>query len=605
MKLDEIHIRNQPPVHTFDATQLSSVVVIAGPNGVGKTRLMNSLLSLFRSQAHAPGSGFVVSATCDEERNAWGRERLDSSDPAQRQLLNRLLQRRQQRGHWRSGALHFDSKRQFSQIQPLQWQWNFQDPAAEEINWDFLFNPFEARFQDTVHAIYRMLGHHRSEIAKRAIEMQQQGQATMELNFPDPLAKFRDAFQLLLGPKVLADIDITNPQIRYVEDGTVLGIDNLSSGEREAFNIIFDLLLRNPQDCIVFFDEPELHLHPELSFRLLKTLEVVGPRNQFIFFTHSADIISGAMDQSVVFLTRRPAGENQAIDLRSTDDTVTALRELGQGLGIISLGRKIVLIEGTESSVDRDTYGAIVHGKLPNLTLSPSGSRQTILSFARVVEDVLQQTIWGIDFYMLADRDNSLPDQVLQELENRANGRLRFLPRLHVENYFLDEETLAEAFRHLVPEDDWRRRPAEIRERLVDLARAMIPQSVNLWLSTRLRSLVGDLDVSVRGPVAPSVDELKTKLLPVLGREGNRIAEHLDPAAVASEVESRWQELESSLANGTWKLLFPGKIILGQFASQAGLKVGMLRSGYIAAARTRDFAPFADIVDIMTSWSDE
>jgi AAA domain, putative AbiEii toxin, Type IV TA system len=603
MKLDEIHIRNQPPVHTFDATQLSGVVVIAGPNGVGKTRLMNSVLGLFRGQGHAPGSSFVVSATCDEERQAWGREQLDSTDPTQRQLLNRLLQRRQQRGHWRSGALHFDSKRQFSQIQPLQWQWNFQDPAAEEINWDFLFNPFEARFQDTVHAIYRMLGHHRSEIAKRAIELQHQGEATMQLDFPDPLSKFRDAFQLLLAPKLLADIDITNPQIRYVENGTTLGIDSLSSGEREAFNIIFDLLLRNPQDCIVFFDEPELHLHPELSFRLLKTLQVVGARNQFVFLTHSADIISGAMDQSVVFLARRPPGENQAIDLRSTDDTVTALRELGHGLGIISLGRKIVLIEGTDSSVDRDTYGAIVQGMFPNLTLSPSGSRQTILSFARVVEDVLQQTLWGIDFYMLADRDNSLPDTVLEELEARANGRLRFLRRLQVENYFLEEEVLAEAFTHLVPPDDWRRRPEEIHDQLVNLARAVIPQSVNLWLSTRLRSLVGDLDVSLRGPVAATLDELANNLRPILDREGQRISEHLDAQTVTSEVESRWKVLESSLADDTWKHLFPGKIILAQFASRAGLKVGMLRSAYIGAARSRDFRPFTEIVDLMTTWS--
>lgn len=41
-------------------------------------------------------------------------------------------------------------------------------------------------------------------------------------------------------------------------------------------NVVFDFLLRNPSDCIVLFDEPELHLHPELSYKLLQTLRTAG-----------------------------------------------------------------------------------------------------------------------------------------------------------------------------------------------------------------------------------------------------------------------------------------------------------------------------------------
>ena len=604
MRLESIRIKDQPPVRLFEVHALSNIVVIAGPNGVGKTRLMNGILNLLRNPGTNPHLGSVtVSATHDNERQAWSMDGLDSSVPAHARLLAQTLQRAQRRGKWRSSAFHFDSSRQFTPVGPPRWDWNFRDPTNEEVGWDFLFSPFQQRFEDTIHAIYRMLGHHRAEIAKRAIQMQRDGRDAMPLDFPDPLARFRDAFHLLLGPKKLGDIDIANPQIHYLQGDVVLGIDQLSSGEKEAFNIVFDLLLRQPEDCIIFFDEPELHLHPELSFRLLKTLQTIGARNQFVFLTHSADIISSAMEHSVVFLAPRPVGENQAVDLRASDDAVTALRELGQNLGVISLGRKIVLIEGTDKSVDRDTYGAIVQSQFPGLVLAPSGGRQTILSFSRVVEEVLHKTLWGIDFYMLADRDNSLPETTLADLEKRAAGRLRFLPRLHIENYFLDEQTIADAFTDLVPQSDWRRDSNAISDRLRSIASQLLPLAVDRWLSTQMRSLIGEVDVSVKSYGQSAVHQFTDNVLAAAVKERDRLAAHFDPAILERRVEERWQELARALQSDMWKQLFPGKIILGTFAGQVGLQLGFLRTLYIAAARRRDLAPFREVTDIFASWT--
>ena len=98
---------------------------------------------------------------------------------------------------------------------------------------------------------------------------------------------------------------------------------------------MFDFLLRNPSDCIVIFDEPELHLHPELSYKLLQTLRTVGENNQFIFCTHSADIITASLDQSVIFMAPPLTTEqNQAIVVREDDKTHEALKLLGQSIGI-------------------------------------------------------------------------------------------------------------------------------------------------------------------------------------------------------------------------------------------------------------------------------
>ena len=326
-----------------------------------------------------------------------------------------------------------------------------------------------------------------------------------------------------------------------------------------------------------------------MSFRLLKALQVIGLRNQFFFLTHSADIISSAIEHSVVFLAPRPSGENQAVLLGTSDEAVAALHELGQSLGIISLGRRIVLIEGTEGSLDKDTYGAILQSRFPSLVLAPSGSRQTILGFGRIVEDVLSKTLWGLDFFMFADRDNSLPEDILADLEAQGKGRLKFLPRLHLENYFLDEFVMAAAFEDLAPVSDWRRDPAQIRERLSSIAtplsRDLIPLAVNRWLGAQLRALVGEVDVTLKGVTHPSPESFLADLAPRVSAENKRLSSHISTTILDGEVHRRWQELSNALLSDDWKRLFPGKILLAQFASSAGIKPGFLKNAYMAAAR--------------------
>lgn len=205
---------------------------------------------------------------------------------------------------------------------------------------------------------------------------------------------------------------------------------------------------------------------------------------------------------------------------------------------------------------------------------------------------------------MLADRDNSLPDVYLSELESRSAGHLRFLTRLHVENYFLDENTIATAFEDLAAPSDWRRQPAAIRERLLNLAQACIPVAVNRWLSTQLRSLVGELDISAKGIDTCSQDQLISFAITAAENETARISQHLGPDALSAQLSARWTQLAASLNSGDrWKSIFPGKMLFGQFAAACRIKSGMLRSAYLAASRRTNFAAFQDILDIFAHWA--
>jgi len=94
----------------------------------------------------------------------------------------------------------------------------------------------------------------------------------MPLDFQYPLEKFEQAFTKLLPGKVLEKLNNEQSHtLMYKTNGVILPLTSLSSGEREVVSIVFDFLIRDPKDCIIVFDEPELHLHPELSYRLLRT----------------------------------------------------------------------------------------------------------------------------------------------------------------------------------------------------------------------------------------------------------------------------------------------------------------------------------------------
>ena len=80
----------------------------------------------------------------------------------------------------------------------------------------------------------------------------------------------------MLAPKELLDANPATQILQYSFEGKDLNIDTLSSGEQEVINIVFDFLLREPSDSIVMFDEPELHLHPELCYRMLFALQDIG-----------------------------------------------------------------------------------------------------------------------------------------------------------------------------------------------------------------------------------------------------------------------------------------------------------------------------------------
>jgi hypothetical protein len=434
-------------------------------------------------------------------------------------------------------------------------------------------------------------------VADRAFALQKQGQVQMTLDIPDVLKPFKDAFLQLLAPKKLLEVSTRQQVIYYEIDGKKLQTDTLSSGEREVVNIAFDFILRGPSDCIIIFDEPELHLHPELSYKLLQTLSAIGQRNQFLFCTHSPEIISASLENTVVFVRQPQGDQNQAIVIHQDDDTHHALQALGQSIGVISLGKKLVLIEGQEASLDKQTYGAILKNRFPEFVLVPAGGKDTIRSFADLQDKVLNRTIWGVDFFLLCDRDaaNTLGKD---NIAAATGQRIKLLPRYHLENYFLDEHVIARIFNDMEPEGSWLRDPDQIKKRMIELAKTVLPYAVALNVSGQMRERVGNISVVPKGADAAKderelVELIRGKLIAEVGR----VKAGLDEGFVQALISDEYRRLNEALVadDPIWKSDIPGRIVLHKFASAANIQAGRLKQLYLSHA---DAATFVDIVEI-------
>lgn len=79
------------PVKNFQVDNLSDLVVIAGPNGVGKTRLILSLLNNFQN-LNESNISFEIEATNRNEEEIFGKKIIDTSISEDAGKLTSLLQ---------------------------------------------------------------------------------------------------------------------------------------------------------------------------------------------------------------------------------------------------------------------------------------------------------------------------------------------------------------------------------------------------------------------------------------------------------------------------------------------------------------------------------
>lgn len=606
MKITSLEIKDYLPIKSLKMENLGDIVIIAGANGAGKTRLKEAIVQTLQGN---PQMSLTVRSTKPEEKEKFGNVDAISVQQGQtNQTLNQYMQSRSfGRGRYVGSLIQIDSQRNIQTVSYQAIKLQVTDPDDNETPWNWGYQAFTNRWQTFMNEIHQSVAAYTNKLAKEVQENSSMTGKEILEKIPHPLAKYKEIFSQLLPGKELQDINPASPkEFQYKDDsGQILAFSSLSSGEQEIVKVIFDVVRKDIKHSIIIVDEPELHLHPTLTFKLVETLKSVGDHtNQFIFLTHSADLISTYYSTGdVYFIDSLQDGNNQAHKLSELNHSHKEVVQLiGENLGLFAVGKKLIFVEGENSSIDRLTYHKIGQKYLPDAKFIPVGSVENVLTL-NTFEEQIRNSIFGINLFMIRDRDG-LSDSQIIEIEK--NGRIKCLKKRHIENYFFDSEILfkvAEKF-YLTAENSELNKEF-IEQKLKEIATSQI--KLNLLQNTKeYLKLNHNFDIpTVKSLDSKDVESIKTEMQEGIDTSVNTLSDELLTDKVKKWMNNEQGKLEQKLQTDEWKSSFQGKQIFSIFCGSI-LKTDHLRirQAYIDLALEDKPEVFDDIKDIFRAFGE-
>ena len=267
--------------------------------------------------------------------------------------------------------------------------------------------------------------------------------------------------------QVFPNIDL-NSLDHPLEDGTyrfTKGVSegfefkNLSGGEKAAFDLILDMVVRKREydNTIFCIDEPESHMNARLQAALLETLYGLIPANcQLFLATHSIGMMRRARDiekenpQTVAFLDFGDRDFDMPQVIKPTTPNRLFWHQAYEialdDLAALVAPSKVVICEGepaTNKPVrnhnhDARCYDAIFEEEYPETRFVSMGSDQQIQGDKRGLAEALKLLISEIQVVRLIDRDDRTEATIA---EANAKG-IRVLSRRNLESYLYDDEVL-------------------------------------------------------------------------------------------------------------------------------------------------------------------
>jgi len=603
MKIIALEIKDFAPIKHLKIDNMGDVVIIAGANGSGKTRLKEAIVGTLQGSTQMSMS---IAATRDKEKEEFGDSVINVTQGINNPKLVAYIQKRRfGRGQYVGSLVQIDSHRNIQTITYRQVSWQVSDPDDQETQSNFYYQNFTNRWQDFMNYIHDKVAAYHNQLATEVINGTDVSAVKIKEKLPHPLDKYKKIFSTLLPGKELLDVNPTSPREFQYKDssGLTLSFGSLSSGEQEVVKVIFDVARKDIKDSVIIVDEPELHLHPTLAFKLIETLKSIGGHtNQFIFLTHSADLISTYYSTgNVYFIDSEQSGANQAHKLSDLNHSHRGLVDLiGENLGLFAVGKKLVFVEGEDSSIDRLIYHSIAQKYLPEAKIIPAGSVENLVSL-NSFEEQIRNSIFGIDFYMIRDRDGLSGTQI-QSLE--VNGRIKCLKKRHIENYFLDSEILYKVAEKLYitttkPEISQEYIEQKLKEIATDQVKLNLLQNTKEYIAINHNFNIP----TVKSLETKNIDNIINEFIQETTTSLTRLTSDLSEQSLKGWMDEEKIRIENALSGDTWKIEFQGKNIFSMFCSSAFNEDKLkIRQAYIDIALAEKPAVFDDIKTIFESF---
>lgn len=555
MPIQSFNITNVKIIQKAYCESVPKFMVIAGPNGVGKSTL---LYELRKSSSQVKRSGKVLYAG---PHRAWRRRTIKAT--------------------WLWGP-----ERDYSTILTLETipdieGLRIQDPSRRPDSADeapgfikYILNQLEARRQNAIV----------SEIDKNSLKYP-------DGYSPDVYKPLKEMIDLLIPHIHFMGIDLKNrDNVRCLleVDGVnePIDIDDLSSGEKEVIALFMPLIEREINailkriekgktpdldvmpDTVMVIDEPDLHIHPMLQKRMIEYMRKRSSEDnvQFIIATHSPTIMNEATSEELFVLIERDKAENdnQLRRVLSSQEKLDLFKYVCGDVAILTLGRPIVFIEGKDP---KEAHKAPSDQRILELlwdgakafTFIPMGGREEVEKATIILNQIVTEKLVGFPAYAIVDADLNVaitsPSSIL---------RWEFCT---IENALLDPLSIF-----------------EVLESYKEKTGLLSKEDVENELLTICKEIAQDeIDKRVKKILPTFRLSFKEKTIEELAKERSKGIETLkqffsDPdenTRIMEQFQRIMQDVDIMIQNKTALTKFNGKVILGKFHQKRVLDKGI------------------------------
>ena len=421
----------------------SRLVVLIGPNGVGKSSVFEGFL--VKSQERR--GNFRL----DADRQWYYDKALDGAVPSQ--STHEVTKRVTIEMH-SSADQQMDWSRSFCIRTAYRHQADFRVdtvnrvmPAHEQTRFGRIIDGDAAVADDYSRLVWKLFAEQFTDKYKHFViqdyhrELLQEIQDAVEDLFASPHLELQD----FGGPDEMGSFRFSKGTARDFH------YKNLSGGEKAAFDLLLDLFIKRDDypEGIFCIDEPEAHVAPALHGRLLNAMMgLVSPNSQLWIATHSIGFVRGAFERmkehgDVAFLDfsdydfDQQSTVHMAPRIPDTSFWRRTYRVTLDDLADLIAPASVVLCEGAGGSdslgFDAECYTKIFDESHPETLFVGRGGSKDVQNSERLVE-LIALIAKGINVWRLVDRDE-MPDG---GREHQVAQGIRVLRRRELENYLYD-----------------------------------------------------------------------------------------------------------------------------------------------------------------------
>ena len=272
------------------------------------------------------------------------------------------------------------------------------------------------------------------------------------------ISKIREPLHELFPDLLLTELGlVTEKADFYFEKGSTprYGYEKLSGGEKAAFDLLLDFVVKNQyyHNTVFCIDEPETHIHTGLQAKLLSILFGLVPDNSQLWIaTHSFGMMKEAKRLSelhpgeVVFLNFDGYDFDDSVEITPSEcDSVLWNKMLEitlEDYAPFIAPETIVFCEGStrgkkRKDFDARCYANIFGKKHARTEFYSLGDCDSVEKEQQIIDFVRRLTPES-RIIKIVDRDDRSPEEI-SDLNQQG---IRVLSRRHIEAFLLDDDVL-------------------------------------------------------------------------------------------------------------------------------------------------------------------